>query len=82
MAYLLIHEEMPNTSQLARYKTGLKSMRGIPAPVKAVLEQIPAAAHPMDVLRTGVSVQALLGDGAYALGRVFGGHARLATAHS
>jgi len=56
VAYLLIHEEMPNTSQLARYKTGLKSMRGIPAPVKAVLEQIPAAAHPMDVLRTGCSM--------------------------
>jgi len=56
VAYLLIHGEMPNASQLARYKTRLKAMRGIPAPVKAVLEEIPAAAHPMDVLRTGCSI--------------------------
>jgi 2-methylcitrate synthase len=56
VAYLLIHGEMPNTSQLSRYKTALKAMRGIPAPVKAVLEEIPAAAHPMDVLRTGCSM--------------------------
>ena len=56
VAYLLIHGEMPNTSQLNRYKTALKAMRGIPAPVKAVLEEIPAAAHPMDVLRTGCSM--------------------------
>ncbi len=55
VAYLLIHGEMPNASQLSRYKTLLKAMRGIPAPVKAVLEEIPAAAHPMDVLRTGCS---------------------------
>ena len=56
VAYLLIHGEMPNASQLSRYKTRLKAMRGIPAPVKAVLEEIPAAAHPMDVLRTGCSI--------------------------
>ncbi len=56
VAYLLIHGEMPNASQLSRYKTRLKTMRGIPAPVKAVLEEIPAAAHPMDVLRTGCSI--------------------------
>ncbi len=56
VAYLLIHGELPNASQLARYKTRLNAMRGIPAPVKAVLEQIPAAAHPMDVLRTACSM--------------------------
>src|SRR5512140_1464269 len=56
VAYLLIHGELPNASQLARYKIRLNSMRGIPAPVKAVLEQIPAAAHPMDVLRTACSM--------------------------
>ena len=56
VAYLLIHGEMPNASQLARYKNKLREMRGIPAPVKAVLEEIPAAAHPMDVLRTGCSI--------------------------
>lgn len=56
VAHLLVHGELPNAYQLSRYKTKLKNLRGIPAPVKAVLEQIPAAAHPMDVLRTGCSI--------------------------
>ena len=55
IAYLLIHGELPNVAELAAYKTKLASLRGIPAPVKAVLEQIPGAAHPMDVMRTAVS---------------------------
>ena len=55
VAYLLIYGELPTRSEYVRYKRRLKGLRGIPAPVKAVLEQIPAAAHPMDVLRTGVS---------------------------
>jgi 2-methylcitrate synthase len=54
-AYLLIHGELPTQSQLKDYKKKLKKLRGVPAPVKAVLEQIPAAAHPMDVLRTACS---------------------------
>lgn len=56
VAYLLIHEKLPTQSELIRYRRRLKGMRGIPAPIKSVLEQIPAAAHPMDVLRTGVSM--------------------------
>ncbi|MBT3942325.1 MAG: 2-methylcitrate synthase [Chloroflexi bacterium] len=55
VAYLLIHDTLPNTSQLADYKAELVSMRALPAPLKTVLEQIPADAHPMDVLRTGTS---------------------------
>jgi 2-methylcitrate synthase len=55
IAHLLVHEKLPNRAELAAYKTRLKSLRGIPAPVRAVLEQLPAAAHPMDVLRTAVS---------------------------
>ena len=55
-AYLLVYGELPTPSELARYRTRLKMMRGIPAQVKTVLEQIPMAAHPMDVLRTGVSM--------------------------
>jgi 2-methylcitrate synthase len=55
IAHLLVHRKLPNSAELAAYKTKLKSLRGIPAPVKAVLEQIPASAHPMDVMRTGVS---------------------------
>ena len=55
VAHLLIHGVLPTQSQLTAYKTKLKSLRGIPDQVKATLEQIPASAHPMDVMRTGVS---------------------------
>lgn len=55
VAYLLIHGALPTQSQLSAYKTKLKGLRGIPDQVKAILEQIPASAHPMDVMRTGVS---------------------------
>src|SRR5512139_189282 len=56
VAYLLVHGELPDEAALKDYRRKLKSLRGLPAHVKAVLEQIPAAAHPMDVLRTGCSV--------------------------
>src|ERR1700689_1644965 len=55
IAYLLIHEKLPNRAELEAYRTKLKSLRGLPAAVTAVLEQLPAGSHPMDVLRTGVS---------------------------
>ncbi len=55
VAYLLIHGTLPTQSQLNAYKTKLKGLRGLPDQVKAILEQIPATAHPMDVMRTGVS---------------------------
>ncbi len=55
IAHLLIHEKLPNGKQLAAYKKKLKAMRALPAAVVTVLEQLPAASHPMDVLRTGVS---------------------------
>jgi 2-methylcitrate synthase len=55
IAYLLVHGKLPGVAELTAYKTGLKSLRGIPASVIATLEQIPAAAHPMDVMRTAVS---------------------------
>ncbi len=53
IAYLLIHEKLPTRSELINYKHKLRSLRGLPKIVKNVLEQIPAAAHPMDVMRTG-----------------------------
>ena len=56
VAHLLVHGTLPNAAQLAAYKTRLKSLRGLPAAVAAVLEQLPPSAHPMDVLRTGASV--------------------------
>ncbi|MEO5559415.1 MAG: 2-methylcitrate synthase, partial [Dokdonella sp.] len=55
IAHLLVHGKLPTRAELAGYKTKLKSLRGIPASVKAVLEQLPASAHPMDVMRTAVS---------------------------
>ena len=55
IAYLLVHGKLPNAAELASYKVKLKALRGIPASVKCVLEQLPASAHPMDVMRTAVS---------------------------
>ena len=55
IAYLLVHGKLPTSAELRNYKLKLKAMRGLPANVKAVLEWLPAAAHPMDVLRTGCS---------------------------
>jgi 2-methylcitrate synthase len=55
VAHLLIHGSLPNRAQLDSYKAKLKKLRGLPVSVKSVLEQIPASAHPMDVMRTGVS---------------------------
>ncbi|WP_374013398.1 2-methylcitrate synthase [Pseudoxanthomonas koreensis] len=55
VAYLLVHGSLPDRAALDGYKTRLKALRGIPPAVKAVLEQLPASAHPMDVMRTGVS---------------------------
>ncbi len=55
IAHLLVHEKLPNPAELASYKRKLKSLRALPDPVKVTLEQIPASAHPMDVLRTGCS---------------------------
>ncbi|HXV10234.1 MAG TPA: 2-methylcitrate synthase [Burkholderiales bacterium] len=55
IAHLLVHEKLPSPAELASYKRKLKSLRTLPDPVKVTLEQIPASAHPMDVLRTGCS---------------------------
>ena len=56
VAYLLIHGELPTSDQLKAYQAHLKGLRHLPAALKNVLEQIPASAHPMDVLRTGCSM--------------------------
>lgn len=55
VAYLLLNGELPNQSQLAEYQQQLISMRDLPTELKTILKNIPASAHPMDVLRTGVS---------------------------
>jgi 2-methylcitrate synthase len=56
VAYLLIHGELPTTTQLTAYHAKLKKLRGLPVALKAVLEQIPKDAHPMDVMRTGCAM--------------------------
>jgi 2-methylcitrate synthase len=56
VAHLLIHGKLPTAAELAAYKKRLLGLRSLPAEVKQALEQLPAHAHPMDVLRTGVSV--------------------------
>lgn len=55
VAHLLVHGRLPTKTELSAYKAKLQSLRGLDATVKTVLEALPASAHPMDVLRTGVS---------------------------
>jgi 2-methylcitrate synthase len=55
VAHLLVHEHLPSRAELAAYRQRLMALRGIPAPVRAVLEQLPASAHTMGVLRTACS---------------------------
>src|SRR5450432_676504 len=56
IAYLLIHDKLPNLAELNAYKAKLKKLRGLPDELKSVLEQLPKSSHPMDVMRTAVSV--------------------------
>lgn len=56
IAYLLIYGKLPTSSELYLYKQKLASLRGLPNDLQRVLEHLPAASHPMDVLRTAVSV--------------------------
>jgi 2-methylcitrate synthase len=55
VAHLLVHGKLPNRAELAAYKRKLKSLRGLPLPVREVLMSLPAGSHPMDVMRSGVS---------------------------
>lgn len=55
VAHLLVHGALPSVAELDAYKAKLKALRGLPLAVRQTLEAIPAAAHPMDVLRSGVS---------------------------
>lgn len=55
IAYLLVHGDLPDAAQLQAYQVKLARLRGLPATVRQALELLPAATHPMDVMRTGVS---------------------------
>jgi 2-methylcitrate synthase len=56
IAHLLVHGKLPTRSELDAYHAKLRAMRGIPSSLRTVLETIPVSAHPMDVMRTGVSM--------------------------
>ena len=56
VAYLLVHEKLPTRGELTAYKKKLQSLRALPRELRSALENIPQSAHPMDVMRTGVSV--------------------------
>lgn len=55
VAHLLLHGKLPNRENLALFRNRLMALRDLPVELKTVLEQLPASAHPMDVLRTGCS---------------------------
>jgi 2-methylcitrate synthase len=56
VAYLLVHGQLPTSFELAAYRNKLMRLRGLPIAVQQALELLPAATHPMDVMRTGASV--------------------------
>lgn len=56
IAHLLVHGKLPNKTELKAYKEKLRSLRGLPIQLQRILEELPAASHPMDVMRTAVSV--------------------------
>jgi 2-methylcitrate synthase len=56
IAYLLVHEKLPNRAELAAYKARLRSLRGLPGALRTALEVLPRTTHPMDVLRSGTSI--------------------------
>jgi 2-methylcitrate synthase len=56
VAYLIVHGKLPTQTELDTYKDKLKQWRNLPDEIKAALEQMPASAHPMDVMRTGCSM--------------------------
>src|SRR6516164_1043947 len=55
VAFLLLHGHLPNRAEFEAFCARLSSLRGLPGPFKAILEQLPASTHPMDVMRTGCS---------------------------
>src|ERR1700716_4207262 len=55
IAHLLVHEKLPTVAELAAYKARLRTLRAVPQPIREILERIPGAAHPMDVMRTAGS---------------------------
>lgn len=55
VAFLLVHGKLPDRRALDDYRRRLAGLRSLPQALRRILEQVPADAHPMDVLRTGCS---------------------------
>ena len=60
VAHLLIHGDLPNETELSRYRRKLIALRGLPAQLRDHLEKLPAASHPMDILRITLSAMACI----------------------
>lgn len=60
VAYMLLHGELPSAAELTAFRDRIRARRGLPEPLREVLDRIPATAHPMDVMRTGVSMLGVL----------------------
>ena len=56
VAYMLLYGNLPNQEEFNTYSAKLKKLRVLQSELKEVLENIPASAHPMDVMRTGCSM--------------------------
>ena len=56
VAWLLWHGELPTAAQLAGFQKSERAQRELDANVKRVIDELPLTAHPMDVVRTAVSV--------------------------
>ncbi len=58
VAYLLLYGELPNAEQLDELRKRLKAAAQVPAPIIEAVRHFPAAAPPMDVLRSAASMLA------------------------
>jgi 2-methylcitrate synthase len=56
VAYLLLYGALPTASELEQFRARLLPLRALPSLLRQTLEAIPAASHPMDVMRTGCSM--------------------------
>src|SRR5450755_2702137 len=56
VAYLLLNGELPSAEQLGKFSREIATQRELPAAVVKILRLLPRGTHPMDMLRTGVSM--------------------------
>jgi len=59
VAYLILNKELPNKSQLNKFKKQLEKNRNITKNLREIIKHMPKKSHPMDVARTAVRVMGL-----------------------